>query len=146
MSFEIYDIRFAKISLLSSCNQWFSAFPTKIVFGKVKNSIYLEGMSFIFQKSDFIKLYLSIQTIVSSIAKNEEYPNGLILKKGNVSYKLNLSLNAGKKVITFISEINEQITYEIQLDLEDLNDFVNIISKLILPTVSVTKEVQILLE
>ncbi|MBM3939077.1 MAG: hypothetical protein FJ333_10570, partial [Sphingomonadales bacterium] len=143
---EFYDLRCAKISLLSDKNIWYSAFTSKIVFGIVKNFVYVSGAFFSFEKSELSLVYLAIKDIVSAVAQSKTIKGLLLEKVENVLYNYDVSKNSESKYeVLFSICIHGRTTHTMILDLDHLNDFVNLLCKLIFPFVSFSSDVENLL-
>lgn len=142
------DARNSKVTLLSNGNIWFSAFLGYIVFGNLNNSYYYETSAFRFDKAEYISLYLMVANVISCIAENKEKKACFISREfENVNYFYEIKRNILKEYeICFKLEIAGDVKYSILFNLENFNDFVHIVSQLLIPSVSINSRVQQLLQ
>jgi len=144
----MFDARNSKVTLLSNGNLWFSAFLGYIVFGNLIDSFYYETSAFRFDKAEYISLYLTISNIITCIAENNEHKASFISREcENVNYIYEIKRNVLKEYeISFKLEIAGDVKYSILFHLENFNDFVHIISQLLIPSVSINLRLHQLLQ
>jgi len=130
----MYSISSAIITLLSNTNTWFAAFPSVLIFGELNESqAFVPSKSFMFEKLDFSKLYIAIASIASCIAQKTSSKE-TILTKQNIVYFYDAKPNFQKTYeILFGIEINFEVSFKILFDLDNFNDFVLLLTKLIFP-------------
>lgn len=125
--------------LLKLSNNFISAFPGKVVFGKCSPIGYKKLQHFQFDIFELNKLYFSIFDTVKFFANNEEcvMSNQLILSKYDQNYffstKIVLHNNSPSKIVVFgiESTVTSTITYEILMSESELNLFISALVKVI---------------
>ena len=126
-----------KTITLKTTNIFCSAFPGKIVFGNISKQSYSKQNYFEFLSFELFYLYISIVNIIKTFISNENNlpSKNLILKLNeDVSYLWSISkTNEEQKCIELILEFKEEILYKIVFNLDQVNDFVNALSEIILP-------------
>ena len=131
-----------KSIILKNSNIFCSAFPGKLVFGEVAQQHYLKLNYFEFLTFELFFLYSCIVKIIKSfISSGNDIPSDdeLILKiNEDTSYlwsisKLNVS-NEEEKCILLKLKYKSEIVYQIIFNLDKLNDFINALSEIIVPS------------
>lgn len=129
----MFNLKRAKLILCANGNLCCATFPPQIVIGFVEHSVFKNNEFFVFVKSDFFPLYASITKIVNNIANGITHDEtGIISTKedGNIYY---WCLNQGSICLGIKCE--SKIVLQHSFSLENFNDFVIILSQLILPTI-----------
>ena len=130
----MYSLNSAKVTLIANNNLCCCAFFAVLVVGITDNLKFLKY--FTFYKSDYFHLYKAITAIVKVISKDSTDERGIILHRDNDVYYWTIKSPKEIKQILFIKEVSGDNVFSLSFNLEDFNDFVNICSKLILPTLS----------
>jgi len=133
----MFYLKSAKVTLLCNNEVYCCVFPPKIVIGNVENDCFVNEY-FIFNKEDYFDLYKGITDTIKFIA--EEYPTnkGIILEKDNLMYFWTVKVNESTKeqIIILGIERSCDIIYKICFNQRSFNDFINILSHLILPSLN----------
>ena len=114
-----------------------SSFPGKIVFGKVDIVGFKKLKYFLFEHYNFVKLYVALVNIVKFFSTpSVDDDKSLILSNEEVIYfwtgKELFQDKKKTKVIKFGIEYSSDIVFEILLNIEELNDLVFCISRVML--------------
>jgi hypothetical protein len=115
-----------------------SSFAGKIVIGEPNYLGYLDSQSFQFKHNEFLDLYLSLVKIVQYFACDSNIEDkGLILTPSeNIIYfwsgKVVQKNQNTEKVVKLGKEINDNITFEIILNIDQFNEVVYTFSLLML--------------
>ena len=128
-----------KTILLKTSNLFVSAFPGKLIFGGLCLENYIKFQFFQFFIFDLLHLFISLVTIIKKIScedKSETNFDGIIIKiNEELRYLWSISPktpNADLKVF-FTVELKSKLVYQIEFNLDQLNDFINGLSETILP-------------
>ena len=125
---------------LKNNNIFCSAYPGKIVFGKISKQNYCNQNYFEFLTFELFYLYISIVNIIKTFISNESdiSSKNLILKLNeDISYLWSISkpnVSNDEQKIELILDYKEETLFKIIVNLEQLNDFVNCLSEIIVPS------------
>jgi hypothetical protein len=129
-----------KTILLKLKNSIFiSAFPGKIIFGTIAAQSYIKFKYFQFIAFELFHLYVSLVSIIKTVLSEEniqENHNGVILKiNEELIYLWSISQSSinNQKQIHILLEFKSNLDYEIELNLDELNEFINGLSEVIIP-------------
>lgn len=139
----MFDLKNALLLLFSDNNLCCASFPGNLVIGAIDQETFIQNQYFEFTKSDLRNLYKAVIEIVACIAKNTEKKDA-ILKKEDESIVYFWSFSNTTVYIGI--ETISTTTYKIPFSLDEFNDFVLILSKLIMPTLCLKSEPFLLLE
>lgn len=129
------SVKSAKVTLVTNSNLLCCAFLSAIVIGNLDNFQFVHSKTFIFFKQDFFLLFESFKKIIKSIAEESNEVKGVVLERGTDLYYWSVK-RQNEQVTVFLSiERNFETVLTIAFDNANFNDFINVISKLILPSV-----------
>lgn len=141
----MYSIKEAEVSLLSNCGIWCSAYPGKIIFGEIENDIFCSNKIFCLEKCYYTQFYFGLVKIVECIAESKTNVKEIILTKDLESLIYYFQINEISQIFALGIEKAFETQYKFVLNLELFNDFIFIIQKLILPSLCLSSEVQIVI-
>lgn len=125
-------------TLISNKNEIFvSAFPGKIVFGKVNQVGYKKSNFFKFFHFEIFHFFVALTNIFKFLSSENTANKGIILTLDTleVYYWIGKELvvtNQNQKIIVFGIEENSQSVFEINLKLQELNELIHIVSQTII--------------
>ena len=131
-----------KTIVLKTTNLFISAFPGKLVFGSISVEHYLKFNFFQFFVFDLLNLYICLVNIIKKISSSsEEDCDGVIVKiNPELSYLWSISpktINEDNQFhVLFTVELKSKLVYQIDLNLDQLNDLINGLSETIIPCLS----------
>ena len=119
-----------------------SAFPGKIIFGTIAARSYTKFKYFQFVAFDLFYLYVSLVAVIKTVLSEENTDHnqhGIILKiNEELSYLWSISQSSinNQKLIHILLEFKSNLVYEIELNLDELNEFINGLSEVIIPSLN----------
>ena len=128
-----------KTILLKRSDIFVSAFPGKIVFGTISDHSYIKFKYFQFLAFDVVYLYLSLVTVIKKVFSEENVESncdGVIIKlNDDLQYLWSISQSTENinKHLHILLEFKSNLIYQVEFNLEQLNDFVNGLSETFIP-------------
>lgn len=133
------NINEAIITLLCDNNLFCSSYPSKILVGHLKSCKFVTQETFVFFKSDFTTLYHSILEIVSSIPFKTRNKS-IILRRDDLIYYYDVTFFDDVPRVALFIEFQNNLQLKTVFELESWNDFLNVISELLLPTLCLNEK------
>ena len=128
-----------KTILLKTSDIFISAFPGKIIFGNISDQSYIKFKYFQFSAFNLLYLYLSLVTIIKKVFSEENIEancDGVIMKiNEDLQYLWSISQSTEtiNKHLHILLEFKTNLIYQVEFNLEQLNDFVNGLSETLIP-------------
>ncbi len=126
-----------------------SAFTSYIIFGEAFSSGYKKDSYFKLNFFDLFKFYCEIVKITLFLGTEKETEQGIFFSENNISYhwigqtiKKSDSL---EKVVSFVQQKNDKKIYELNFTVPELNNFYDVLSRSIIPTLCLKDKEQLFL-
>jgi hypothetical protein len=126
-----------------------SVFSSYIVFGEAISTGFKKDCFFKLNFFDLFKLYAEIVKITVFFGSEKEKDHGIFFIDNSINYcwygdtkKKNDSI---EKIVSFVLNKNEQKTYELIFTIPEINNFYDVLSRSIIPTLCLKDNEQLLL-
>lgn len=129
----------SKVTLLTECGLFCSAFDGFIVFGEVQNNAFIENKFFLFYKREYYLFFVFLFQIAKVVSGNSSDTQSIIVEKDNRKYLWLIIQDNNEETCQIVlqSEAGNH-TFKTVFNLSEIQHFTLTITRLILPSLNLT--------
>lgn len=140
----MFSVKNSSLLLVSDNNLFCASFPAKVIIGNTKNYEFITNEYFEYEKKDFINLCQAIICIVKTIALAKG-DKGILIEK-DVDLRYFWIYESSMKIVFLGIEKDPNIIFKIPFTLNEFNDFILILTQLLLPSLCIDIDAMKLLD